>query len=234
MLDVAPTLRIRPTGLSLSADTVALAPTLRVERSSLAVRQREPLRLMAPLRVDAPRLAAAPVMDGSAPEVRVNPYIEFSARFTPQGGIEFTYRDRDTSRFRTALQFLLWAVLTAAVAAWLRQTALYSDIQWELIIAAAIGFYFLCFRPRDIARTLEIRPDAMILDRADVFWLDRMELGWPEFMPDEEGNLVLQGVYGTRMVTYLTVRHFDEHDRSPEVLQGRVRAAMQQLWNPAI
>jgi hypothetical protein len=35
---------------------------------------------------------------------------------------------------------------------------------------------------------------------------------------------------GTRFVDYLTVRRFDEFDRSPEALAAHVQDAMRQLW----
>ncbi len=60
-----------------------------------------------------------------------------------------------------------------------------------------------------------------------------MEGGWPAFQPDKEGNQILCGIYGTRFVEYLTVRRFDELDRTPEVFAAHVQDAMRQLWSVA-
>ncbi|MBB5048548.1 hypothetical protein HNR60_003315 [Rhodopseudomonas rhenobacensis] len=182
-------------------------------------------------RVAPSRMAASPMFGDATPEVRINPYVEFSGRFTVAGGIEITYRDLDTRFLRKFLHFLLWATCTAATGWWLFERSQFTPVwQWGLFAAVAITLGYLLSRPKEIARTIEIRADCMILDGADVFWLDRMELGWPQFLPDQDNNLVLQGVYGTRFVEFFTVRRFDERDRGPEVLQAHLQGAMRQLW----
>lgn len=70
----------------------------------------------------------------------------------------------------------------------------------------------------------------MILEGSEVFWTRFMENGWPAFRPDEEGNFVLCGHYGTRFVEFLTARRFDEFDRMPEVMAAHLQDAMRQLW----
>ncbi len=67
-----------------------------------------------------------------------------------------------------------------------------------------------------------------------MFWLARMEAGLPEFKPDEEGNRVLGGAYGTRFVEYLTARRFEEEDRMPEVMSAHINQVMQQMWATAV
>jgi uncharacterized protein YcgL (UPF0745 family) len=57
-----------------------------------------------------------------------------------------------------------------------------------------------------------------------------MEGDWPTFAKDAEGNQLLCGIYGTRFVEYLTVRRFDELDRTPEVLASHLQDAIRQLW----
>lgn len=57
-----------------------------------------------------------------------------------------------------------------------------------------------------------------------------MECGWPAFRPDEEGNQILCGVYGTRFVEYLTLRRFDDLDHTPEVYVSHLQDAMRQMW----
>jgi len=69
----------------------------------------------------------------------------------------------------------------------------------------------------------------MILNREDVFWLEKMEGEWPTFQRSKDG-FVLAGIYGTRFVEYLTARRFDEFDRSTEVLATHLKDAMQKMW----
>ena len=70
----------------------------------------------------------------------------------------------------------------------------------------------------------------MIIEEADVFWCRYIEGGWPALEPDEDGNQVLCGIYGTRFVEYLTIRRFDDLDRGPEVFASHLQDAMRQLW----
>jgi hypothetical protein len=200
---------------------------------ALGLRAARPLARTVPIMHVLPtRLAAFPLIDDEPQEVRVNPYVEFSGLLTLGGGIRLTYRDLDTRFFLKLCHFLYWAASTGAVAWWLFTQADFAPVtQWVALAVAAVAFGYLFFRAKEIARTIEIRADCMILDGADVFWLDRMELGWPDFERDADANLVLQGVYGTRFIEYFTVRRFDEFDHSPEVLEARVLGAMQQLWS---
>jgi hypothetical protein len=212
---------------------LVVTPSRLVVPKTIGLRAAQPLARTAPIMHVLPMgLAAFPVMDDAPQEVRVNPYLEFSGLLTLAGGIRLTYRDLDTRLLLKLCHFLSWAASTSAVAWWLfTRSDLAPVTQGVALAVAAVVFGYLFFRTKEIARTIEIRADCMILDGADVFWLDRMELGWPDFEPDAEGNLVLQGVYGTRFVEYFTVRRFDEFDRSPEVLEARVLGAMQQLWS---
>jgi hypothetical protein len=62
-----------------------------------------------------------------------------------------------------------------------------------------------------------------------MFWLSHME-SLPALERKETGKEVGCGIYGTRYVEYLTVRRFDDNDRTPEVfaahLKGRDTAAL--------
>ena len=99
------------------------------------------------------------------------------------------------------------------------------------LTVGAANWWITC-RPVEVYRRIEIRPDCMILEGSEVFWLRHMEVGLPSFEADEDGNRVLTGIYGTRLGEYLTVRSFDEFDRMPDVLAAHLDEAMQQLWHP--
>jgi hypothetical protein len=165
-----------------------------------------------------------------------DPYVDYGRFLTREGGILIVYKDLDQR-----LRHLLWRVFAWTVAtgfeAWL--LVHHSPVQatWInvlcFIIVAAINA-FIVWKPPEIYRTVEIRPDGMILECKDIFWLRLMENGWPALQPDDDGNQVLCGVYGTRFVEYLTIRRFDDEDRMPEVMGAHLQDAMQQLWGAAL
>jgi hypothetical protein len=193
------------------------------------------------LRRPAPRLPARPLAPvarrspplpvRSQPEVRPNPYLDFWRRYTPEGGVEFTYKDLDERLRWLILRWALW-LAAMAVTAWYAFHLSPLHAPW-LNIPCLVGVGFLYWlivsKPVEIYRTMEVRPDCLLLGE-DVFYRHEFELGWPSFRPDGLGNFVLAGVSGTRAVEYVTVRRFDEHDRMPEVLAAHLQAAMQQLW----
>lgn len=179
-------------------------------------------------------IAAAPQTVATPTGHKSDPYLDYARSLTSEGGILIVYKDLDLR-----LRFLLWRIF-----AWTAATGfetwflLYrSPVQssWVNVLCwlAVAGINFLIvWKPPELYRTVEIKPDCMIIEGKDVFWLAKMENGWPAFHPDEEGNQVLSGIYGTRFVEYLTVRRFDEYDRSPEVFAAHLTDAMQQLWAP--
>lgn len=165
---------------------------------------------------------------GFAPD----PYVDYGRSLTPQGGIAIIYKDHD-QRFRHALRRLAFFSIPTGTEAWLLRHQLPLHHAWitlALFVAVAVINWLIVMRPVEIYRLIEIRPDCMIIDGADIFWLRHME-GRPAFRPDSAGNQMLCGVYGTRFVEYLTVRRFDELDRAPEVFAGHLQDAMRQLWN---
>lgn len=215
---------------------MALAPP-RLKRPALPVRPVAPIARPALPAVQraAPPPARRPqsVVAPRALPARPSPYVDFLRRFTPEGGVEFTYKDID-ERWRWI--FLRWTLWLGAMslAAWYAFTAspLGSPLLNILLLGLmGIACWLVVMKPVHIYRHLEVRPDALLIGRSEVFFRSEFELSWPQFAPDGEGNLVLRGVTGTRAVDYLTVRRFDEHDRAPEVLAAHVRSAMQQLWS---
>lgn len=161
-----------------------------------------------------------------------HPYVDYGRYLTAEGGIALVYKDID-ERWRFLIRsFCLWSGATGA-ATWLllKHSPVHTlTINIAVIVAAAIVNWVIVGKPVELYRTIEIRPDGMILDGQDVFWLRYME-SWPSFGPGEDGKQVLSGIYGTRQVEYLSVRAFDDFDSTPTVLAAHLREAMTQLWS---
>ena len=163
-----------------------------------------------------------------------NPYVDYARYLTAEGGILLVYKDIDERWRHHVRRFLFWAAATGAETWFLLHHSPVQSLGVNLVclLASVAVNWLIVRRPVEVYRSIEIRPDCMILEGGDVFWLRHMENGWPSFQPDEEDEekLVLSGTYGTRAVEYLTVRRFDEFDRMPEVLAAHLKEAMLQLW----
>jgi hypothetical protein len=218
----------------------------RPQRSSLAVRRKRPdIR-----RTPRARAVARPVFRTRPPVItrtvplqtfaipdtgfQTDPYLDYARRLTPEGGILIIYKDLDVRLRQIIFRILAWAAFTG-FESWLIMSASPVESLWInaacLLTVAGINFLIL-WRLPELHRSIEIRPDCMIIEGSDVFWLSRMEAGWPALQQDEKGNHVLSGIYGTRFVEYLTVRRFDDYDRTPDVLAAHLQEAMMQLWAP--
>jgi hypothetical protein len=163
-------------------------------------------------------------------------YVDYDRALTPQGGILITYKDLDLRFRHTVWRAFAWVAFTG-FEAWLLLG--HSPLQrgWinaVCLLLMAIINGFIVAKPVEVYRTVEIRPDCMIIADVEVFWLQMMECGLPAFRTDEDGDQVLSGIYGTRFVDFLTARKFDEQDRMPEVFAAHLQEAMQQLWAPAL
>jgi hypothetical protein len=161
-----------------------------------------------------------------------DPYVDYARRLTPQGGIAIAYKDIDLRFRHTLRRVLMWSWATGGETWFLMHHA---PIHQPLVLvaclaAAAIINWLIVRRPVEIYRTIEIRPDCMIIDGAELFWLRRMENGWPAFQPDGKDKQKLCGIYGTRFVEYATIHRFDEFDCAPEVLAAHLKHAMGRLW----
>jgi hypothetical protein len=178
-------------------------------------------------------VARGPV--GAGLDFSPDPYVDYDRSLTPEGGLAVTYKDLDL-RWRYTLRRLFFWTTASGIEAWylIHHAPVYSTwINLALWLAAALVNWLIVRKPVEVYRTVEIRPDCMILNGSDIFWKGKMECGWPAFQPDAEGNQILCGVYGTRFVEYLTVRRFEEKlDRTPEVIAAHLQDAMQQLWTP--
>lgn len=181
-------------------------------------------------RTTLPALRPAPAATGLQPD----PYLDYGRFLTPEGGILIVYKDLDLRLRYGVLRVLAWSAATG-YEAWflLHHSPVRSGaINLACFFAMMAVNFFIVRQPPELYRTVEIRPDCMIIEGKDVFWLRMMETGWPAFRPDEDGNQVLSGIYGTRFVEYLTVRRFDEDDRAAEVFAAHLQEAMMQLWAP--
>jgi hypothetical protein len=168
----------------------------------------------------------------SAVGFQPDPYVDYGRVLTAEGGILIAYKDLDLRLRHTLWRVLAWSSFTGSEGWFLLN---YSPVQSAWInvtcfLIVALVNWLIVRKPVELYRQIEIRPDCLILEGGEVFWRRFMECGWPAFRPDQEGNQVLCGVYGTRFVDYLTVRRFDELDRMPEVIAAHLQDAMRQLW----
>jgi hypothetical protein len=166
----------------------------------------------------------------------VDASFDYGRVLTRQGGILITYKDLDVRLRHILGRVLVWTAFTG-LEAWLLFGRARLESPWIgaacLFIVAVINFLIVWKLP-EVYRTIEIRPDCLILEGSEVFWLEKMQGGWPTFEPDDKGNQILCGIYGTRLVEYLTARRFDDYDRAPEVLAAHIQEAMEQLWGSAV
>ncbi len=178
-------------------------------------------------RRSVPAAAVAEALTDCQPD----PYLDYGRFLTAEGGVLFQYKDIDERFCHTLWRWAAWLTFTSVEGLWLDDAAL-SPSRWiTLACVLAVGLlnWLIVRKPVEIYRQLEIRPDCLIIDRQEIFWLRFMEQ-WPTFRPDLKGNQILSGIYGTRCVEFLTVRRFDEFDRTPEIFPAHLQDAMTRLW----
>jgi hypothetical protein len=161
-----------------------------------------------------------------------DPYADYGRFLTPEGGILLIYKDLDLRLRHTAWRLLAWTVSTGGEGWYFFHHSPLESVWLNLACLLAIGVinWLIVRKPVEIYRRIEIRPDCMIIEDSEIFWLRFMEKDWPAFQRDDKGNQLLCGIYGTRFVEYLTVRRFDELDRMAEVFVAHLQDAMTQLW----
>lgn len=161
----------------------------------------------------------------------VNPYVDYGRYLTAEGGILIWYKDRDRMFWSKVWRVIAWLALTAAEA-WFLLVQFPSDSSWNRYAFVALTFlnYFIVGYSKDVYGSIEIRPDGMIINGKDVFWMRYMEGGRPGFRPESNDKTVLCGIYGTRWVEYVTIRRDGERDRTPEIMAAHLQDAMRQLW----
>ncbi len=210
--------QLRPLGRSLPR------PLITSERSAAILDELE-----RSIRLDAEAASLAGVID-------VNPYVDYGRYLTADGGVLITYKDIDLR-----LRYILWRVFAWTIATgggycvFLQNSPVHAaSINFLCLLALGLVNWFIVAKPIETYRGAEIKPDSLVLDGTHVFWLRLMENGLPTFSEDDEGNLVLCGIYGTRFVEYLTVRRFDDNDKTPETFAAHFQEAIGQIWAPAL
>lgn len=159
-----------------------------------------------------------------------DPSPDYAIELTTAGGIEITYKTLDERARVKFLAAALWAAATSIDAWFLHANTppMNALLSVACGLVAALLNLIVVSKPVEIYRSVEIRPDCMIIDRKDVFLVRHLQ-GWPGFQPGHLG-IVLCGVYGTREVEFLSLPTFDEFDRTPQVFAAHLEYAMQQLW----
>jgi hypothetical protein len=197
-------------------------------RAAVPTRSADRAQLSFPAR----SLAEFPLAFSSWSGFQPDPYFDYGRFLTPEGGILLIYKDLDLRLRHTLWRVVAWSASTGGAGWYLFHDSPVGNVWLNLVCLLAVGVlnWLIVRKPVELYRRIEIRPDCMIIDGADIFWSRHMENGWPAFQPDKVGNQLLCGVYGTRFVEYLTVRRFDELDRMPEVFSAHLQDAMTQLW----
>ena len=201
---------------------------MRITPRPIAVRRGAiPSRAPTVTRMPSPVIPAAPVPG----HVEDSPYLDYGRFLTREGGVLIVFKNLDLRLRHGLWRACAWIVFTGGEG-WFLLTRAPLESTWIevalLVIMAGVNLLILWKMP-EVHRSIEIRPDCMIIEGTDVFWLRFME-GFPAFKPDEKQNQILCGIYGTRFVEYLTVRRFDDNDRAPEVFAAHLQDAMRQLW----
>jgi hypothetical protein len=181
--------------------------------------------------VPAPVLRAIPVevlphTDNFLPDA----HVDYARTLTPEGGVVIAYKDFDRRWRHVIARVVLWSVASGSEG-WilLRHSPLHNPwISIACLLVVVIINWLIVSRPVEIHRSVEIRPDCMIIDGKDLFWTAKME-SWPAF-ESKDDHYVLGGIYGTRFVEYLTTCRVDEFDRTPDVLAAHLQQATQQMW----
>jgi len=161
-----------------------------------------------------------------------DPYTDYGRFLTPEGGILIVFKDIDVHLRHTLWRLLAWTASFCVDGWYLLHYSPVQNLWLNLACLLAVGVinWLIVRKPVEVYRRVEIRPDCMIIEGADVFWLRFMENAWPALQRDEDGKQLLCGIYGTRFVEYLTLHRFDELDRMDEVFAAHLQEAMMQLW----
>jgi hypothetical protein len=201
----------------------------------------EPLRFVPPGVDFDPRLASelarhpATVANDETYEVadRRDPFNFYVRMLTPQGGILILYKDQYRSLALTILRVAAWIAATWTCGWLIFCESSLSGPQCLLAFALLMLVNTLIVRRRiEVSHSVEIRPDAMIIDGEDVFRARDIGDNWPalQMKDDDPDRMVIAGICGTRFIEYMTANRLDKNDRTPEILAADLQAAIEQLW----
>jgi hypothetical protein len=177
---------------------------------------------------------APPVADELTPiRGRRSPFKDYVRMLTPEGGILILYRDQDRGWFLMVLRVFAW-IMATGVGGWLIFfVSAPSTLQSLFALALLMLVAWLIVRQTvEASHSVEIRPDAMIVDGKDVFYAEDIGDNWPELQmkDDDPDRMVIGGICGTRFIEYMTANRVDTNDRTPERLAADLQAAIEQLW----
>lgn len=223
--------RWRPPKVGARMPLVEQRVTLPVATLSLGMRQ--PLASLSGRQIGLrPGLAQSLPAIVATLEPRPDPFPDYARMFTADGSVRFVYKDVDERMRLLVAKVAIWTLATCVTFWFAHKARPIEPAIWNYLGALAMsGLYaWLVYGPAELYRSLEIKPDCMVLDDEDTFWTQHMQMGFPSFRPGEDGHQVLRGIYGTRWVEFLTLRAFDELDRTPAVLSAQIAEAMRQLW----
>jgi len=149
---------------------------------------------------------------------------------TPEGGILILYKDQDRSLLldnpaHLRLDHGERDGRLAAVFAVGRFSLLNTLVVFPLLMLIASRRFIT-------QHSVEIRPENMIVDGEDTFYVRDNGENWPplQMKDDDPDRMVVCGICGTRFIEYMTANRLDENDRTPELLAADLEAAMEQLW----
>jgi len=186
----------------------------------------------------ARREAATPTPDDELLPIedRRGPFSGYVRMLTPAGGILILYKDQYRSLPLTILRVAAWVVMTLIGGRLIFFESSLSALQCLLAFGLLTFVNALIVRWKiAVSHSVEIRPDAMIIDGEDVFYAEDFGDNWPELQmkdnddPDPD-RMVIRGIAGTREIDLLTANRLDQHDKTPEVLAADLQASMEQLW----
>ncbi len=161
---------------------------------------------------------------------RRNPFKGYTRMLTPEGGILIFYKDQNRGLLLTTLRGLACLIVTVTC---IPLVFSYSGLSFLTALALLVGLnaLIICWKI-ETSHSVEIRPDAMIVDGVDVFYANDIGDNWPELqMKDgDPERWVICGICGTRFVEYMTVNRRGKNCRTAEVLAADLQVAMEQLW----
>jgi hypothetical protein len=190
----------------------------------------------APLATPLPFAEPQPIIDAVAvrAEAARGPFVGYVRHLTAQGGILIAYKDIDRSVGCTILRVFAWCAsnlaFTWVIVCQTNLNLLYGSSLFLLLAFLSLLIVRMKF---EVHHTVEIRPEAMIVDGTDMFLAKDIGDNWPALeMLDEEDpdRMVISGVCGTRFIEYMTANRADRNDSTPEVLAADLQEAMEQLW----
>ncbi len=134
-------------------------------------------------------------------ELTSDAFVDYRRTLTPEGGIHITFKDIDRRWRHTIWRVFAWSAATG-FDAWLinhYSPVLTGWLNVACLLLAAIVNWLIVRKPVEIHRSIEIRPDCLIIEGTDVFWLRLIEGNWPAFQADkkDKDTQILCGIYGT-------------------------------------